>query len=104
MKKFIKEMLSEYGPNGSVPSSKRVMGAVTLITALCCMIYLTCVDRGTMVVENLLQTAMIMATSLLGISSVTGIWKGNSMTVNDKPNNQTQSPEPNKPKEPKETL
>ena len=85
MSSFFKEIFSESTTNGTQKaSSKRVMGVVTLVVALCCMVYLTWVDHGTTVVENLLQTAMIMAASLLGISSVTGIWKGNSMSINDK--------------------
>ena len=83
---FFKDMLSEHGPDGKPHiSSKRVMGTIVLIVSQCCILYLTYRDGSTSVVENLLQTAMIMAASLLGISSITGIWKGNSMTVGDGP-------------------
>jgi hypothetical protein len=37
-------------------------------------------EGGTQVVENLLQTLMIMSAALLGISSVTGIWKKGGKT------------------------
>jgi hypothetical protein len=83
---FFKDMLSETGSDGKPHiSSKRVMGTFVLIISQCCILYLTYRDGSTSVVENLLQTAMIMAASLLGISSITGIWKGNSMTVGDGP-------------------
>ena len=78
-------MLSERGRDGkSYISSKRVMGVFITIIVMGCTIWLVWKEGGTSVVENLLQTALIIAASLLGISSVTGIWKGNSMTINDK--------------------
>ena len=69
---FIKEMIS--GENGVI-SSKRVMGVVVLTVCLGCTIWLVVNEGGTQVVENLLQTLMIMSAALLGISSVTSIWK-----------------------------
>ena len=70
------------GENGQI-SSKRVMGLVMGSVCLGCIIYLTIHDGGTVVVENLLQTTLITAASLLGISSVTGIWRGNSVKIGD---------------------
>lgn len=76
---MMREMVS--GANGII-SSKRVMGVVTLAICLGCTIWLVISEGGTMVVENLLQTLMIMAAALLGISSVTGIWrKGTDKTI-----------------------
>lgn len=69
---FMKEMIS--GSNGIV-SSKRVMGVIVLTVCLGCTIWLVIQEGGTTVVENLLQTLMIMSAALLGISSVTSIWK-----------------------------
>lgn len=78
-KGFMKEMIS--GENGVV-SSKRVMGVITLVVCIGCTIWLVVNDGGTQVVENLLQTLMIMAAALLGISTVTGIWrKGPNKTI-----------------------
>ena len=77
---FFKQLVS--GANGIV-SSKRVMGMLVLIICLICMIYLVISEGGTGVVENLLQTGMVMAASLLGISSVTSIWKGNQVSMGD---------------------
>ena len=90
---IIKQMVS--GENGQI-SSKRVMGIIMSFVCLGCIIYLTVHEGGTLVVENLLQTALIMAASLLGISTVTGIWRGNSMKIgDDKP-----AQEPPKPVDP----
>lgn len=67
-----KEIIS--GENGKL-SSKRIMGTVVLVMCLICTSWLVYKEGGTQVVENLLQTLMIMAAALLGISSVTSIWK-----------------------------
>lgn len=80
MKEFFKQLVS--GANGIV-SSKRVMGMLVLIVCLICTIYLVVSEGGTGVVENLLQTGMVMAASLLGISSVTSIWKGNQVSMSN---------------------
>ena len=42
-----------------------------------CIIWIMIHEGGTNVVENLLETCLIVAASLLGISSITGIFKGN---------------------------
>lgn len=76
---MMREMVS--GENGIV-SSKRVMGIITLVVCLICVGWLVWSEGGTQVVENLLQTLMIMAAALLGISSITGIWrKGSEKTI-----------------------
>lgn len=77
-KEFFRQLVS--GANGII-SSKRVMGMLVLLVCLICIIYLVVTEGGTGVVENLLQTGMVMAASLLGISSVTGIWKGNQVSM-----------------------
>lgn len=71
-KSDFREMIS--GENGIV-SSKRVMGVITLSVCMICTCWLVWSEGGTTVVENLLQTLMIMSAALLGISSITGIWK-----------------------------
>ena len=77
-KGFFRQLVS--GANGVV-SSKRVMGILVLLVCLACIIYLVIAEGGTSVVENLLQTGMVMAASLLGISSITSIWKGNQVSM-----------------------
>ena len=72
MSSIIREVLS--GEN-QVLSSKRIFGALIFLVCLGCIVYLVVEEGGTQVVENLLQTAMFMAAGLLGISTVTGIWR-----------------------------
>lgn len=69
---FIRTILS--GENG-ILSSKRVFGSLIILVVLGCTIALVIKEGGTEVVENLLTTAMILGASLLGISSITNIWK-----------------------------
>ena len=76
MKNFFQSLLS---PTGEI-SSKRFMGMLALTTSLCCIVYLTIIEGGTNTVENLLETTLIVSSSLLGISSVTNIWKNNKKT------------------------
>lgn len=71
-KSNFREMIS--GGNGII-SSKRVMGVIILVVCMICTCWLVWSEGGTQVVENLLQTLMIMAAALLGISSITSIWK-----------------------------
>lgn len=78
--KDIKEIIS--GENGRL-SSKRVMGIIIISICLMCTCWLVWNEGGTQVVENLLQTLMIMAAALLGISSVTSIFKKNIKTTNN---------------------
>lgn len=80
--KFIYNMLSGTGE----VSSKRVSGILSLLVSLGCIVYLTIDEGGTSVVESLIQTTLIMAACLLGVSSVTGIWKGkvSNPQINDK--------------------
>ena len=72
-----REMIS--GANGII-SSKRVMGVVVLSVCVLCTCWLVYAEGGTAVVENLLQTLMIMSAALLGISSITGIWRKGGKT------------------------
>lgn len=76
-RQFWREMLSENG-NGS---SKRLVGSVAMLVALGCIIYLTITEGCTNCVEGLLQVLIITACSLLGLSSVTSIWKGGKVSV-----------------------
>lgn len=76
-KSNFREMIS--GENGNI-SSKRVMGVIVLTVCMICTCWLVWKEGGTSTVENLLQTLMIMAAALLGISSVTGIWKKGAKT------------------------
>ena len=76
-KSNFREMIS--GENGVI-SSKRVMGVIVLVVCMICTCWLVWSEGGTTVVENLLQTLMIMSAALLGISSITSIWKKGKTT------------------------
>ena len=71
MRKFLREVFSENG----VGSSKRILGTLMLIVCLVCVVYLVFSEGGTSVVENILITTTAVGAGLLGLSSVTGIWK-----------------------------
>lgn len=76
-REFWREMLSENG-NGS---SKRLFGGIAILVALSCIIYLTITEGCTDCVEGLLQVLIITSCSLLGLSSVTGIWKNGKVST-----------------------
>lgn len=76
MKEFFQSLLS---PTGEV-SSKRFVGMVSMLVALVCILFLTWTEGGSNTVEELLQTTLVVSSSLLGISSVTGIWKNKKGT------------------------
>lgn len=62
-------------------SAKRIVGAFITIVSMCCIIYLTITAGPVAIVEDLLQTSLITGASLLGIYSITSIWKNGSMSV-----------------------
>lgn len=70
-KTFLREVFSENG----IGSSKRIVGSVALLIALGCIVFLTITEKCSSCVENLLQTIIISSCSLLGVSSITTIWK-----------------------------
>lgn len=78
---FLKEMLS--GSNGVV-SSKRIIGALTMLVVLGCTIYFTVHEGCTQFVENIMQTLIISACGLLGITSVAGMLSNKSNTNHKK--------------------
>lgn len=71
MANFFREVFSE----GGIGSAKRVLGAFMVLVVLGCTVYLCISEGATAIVEHLLDTAMIMGGTLLGISSVTSIFK-----------------------------
>lgn len=83
MKQFIKEVFS--GANG-IASSKRIIGGLSMLVILGCTIYLVITEGCSENVENLLQTLIVTSCGLLGVSSVTSIWKNNKTTINNKEN------------------
>ena len=56
-------------------SSKRVLGAIVLLGCLVIVIIEAIVEGVTDNIKSLLEVLIITSTSLLGITSVTNIWK-----------------------------
>ena len=72
MKDFWKQVFS--GANG-VASSKRILGAFCLLVCTATIVYLAITSKDSDNVKELLEMLMGVSALLLGISSVTGIWK-----------------------------
>lgn len=75
--KWLREAFSEKG----IGSAKRLCGFLICSTSMGCIIYLCIRDGGTSVVEDLLQTSMITGASLLGLYSITSIWKSGQIST-----------------------
>ena len=69
---FWKQVFS--GSNG-VASSKRILGAFCLLVCTGIITYLAITQKDSDNVKELLEMLMGVSALLLGISSVTGIWK-----------------------------
>lgn len=70
---ILKDILS--GENGHL-SSKRVLGAIVLLTCLICIIVQASKEGITDNLKELFEWLIITSTALLGINSITSIWKG----------------------------
>lgn len=69
---FVRKAFSE----NNIPSAKRVIGGIMIIVVLFCTVW-SCVKYGmTEHVTSVIETEIITAGALLGVSSVTSIWKG----------------------------
>lgn len=76
-KEWWREVFSEKG----IGSVKRVVGTFITTISMGCIVYLTITAGPVMIVENLLQTSLITGAALLGLHSITSIWKNGSMSV-----------------------
>ena len=80
-KELISEMFQESNGRGS---GKRLVGFLTMIIVLICTVILVITEGCSPCVESILQTLIISSCALLGISSVTSIFKGNKTSLNEK--------------------
>ena len=80
-KKSTREWWREVFSEKGIGSAKRVAGAFITVVSMGCIIYLTITAGPIMIVENLLQTSLITGAALLGLHSITSIWKNGSMSV-----------------------
>ena len=72
---FLRRAFSE----NNVPSAKRVVGGVMIVVVMFCTVW-SCVKYGmTAHVTSVIETEIITAGALLGVSSVTSIWKEGRM-------------------------
>lgn len=71
----LKEILS--GESGHL-SSKRVLGAIVLLTCLVCVVVQAAKEGVTDNITTLFEWLIVTSTTLLGITSVTSIWKNKS--------------------------
>lgn len=69
-RQFMQLAFSEKGR----PSSKRVIGGLLVVGVIISTIISVCVGH-TMFLESILNTSLIVGAALLGLSSVTSIWK-----------------------------
>jgi len=74
---FWRTVFSEQGR----PSSKRVLGGLMIIVCLGLLISFSVTEGCTDNVKDLIELILILASSLLGISSITGIWKNRGNTA-----------------------
>ncbi len=61
-------------------SSKRILGAIVLLACLIMVIVQAAREGVTDNIKSLFEWLIITSTALLGITSVTSIWKGKSKT------------------------
>lgn len=80
MKNFLYKVFSE---NGIYPSSKRIVGAFIMFMVMVCTTISVCKEGMTIYNRDIIEVEVITAGALLGVSSVTSIWKKN----NDRPTN-----------------
>ena len=74
---FWREVFSENG----VGSSKRIIGTLMIVVVMACTGYLTIKFGDSETVKSICETSIIVGASLLGLSSVTGIWRHGSVSV-----------------------
>ena len=77
-RQFIQLAFSEKGR----PSSKRVIGGLLIVGVIVSTIVSVCLGH-TMFLESILNTSLIVGAALLGLSSVTSIWKNDNTPVGD---------------------
>lgn len=82
-------LLGAFSENG-IGSAKRIVGAFMIVCVMFCTIW-SCVKFGMIEpVKSVIETEIITAGALLGVTSVTNIWRKKSPTPdeNDKEENE----------------
>jgi len=65
-------------------SSKRILGAIVLITCLVVVVFRAHTEGITDNIKDLFEWFIATSTALLGITSITSIWKNNATNKNTK--------------------
>lgn len=80
MKKEKQNILREiFSASSGYLSSKRILGAIVLLACLVIAIAQAIREGMTDNIKDLFEVLIITSTALLGITSVTNIWKGSKM-------------------------
>lgn len=67
-------MIGAFSENG-IGSAKRIIGAIIVVGVMFCTIW-SCINYGmTDNIQSVIETEIITAGGLLGITSITNIWK-----------------------------
>lgn len=83
-KNFKEILLGAFSENG-IGSAKRIIGATMIVGVMFCTIW-SCVNYGmTDNIKSVIETEIITAGGLLGITSITNIWR-KKITVEDEEN------------------
>lgn len=81
MSKAVRSWMREAFSEKGIGSAKRLVGAFICVVTMGCIVYLTIKEGATPAVQDLLQTSMIVGASLLGLYSITSIWKGGKVST-----------------------
>ena len=88
-KNFKEVLIGAFCENG-IGSAKRIIGAIMVIGVMFCTIW-SCINFGmTENVKSVIETEIITAGGLLGITSITNIWR-KKITVEDKNENEEEN-------------
>lgn len=93
MKQFFEFLRQAFCEKG-FPSSKRILAGLIIVVVCFCTIYICCNNPVSEIIRSILEVEIITACSLLGVSSVTSIWKQGNTT-----NGYTKTSKKDEPKE-----
>ena len=72
-----------FSANSGYLSSKRILGAIVLLACLIMVMIQASREGITDNIKSLIEVLIITSTALLGITSVTSIWKGKKTEIKE---------------------
>lgn len=78
---------------GGIPSSKRILGGFIIIVVLFCTTWSVVKFGMTENNKSVIEFEIVTAGALLGVSSVTAIWKNNNGSTSINPSQYIENPE-----------